>query len=349
MISALIVILIAVLVLPFIFHKVEENLEAFLFLMGVTAALVSGNMTLHLFVKALREPVSIALAVLVAGALFFILRDRFTALMDRLFKRVSPALAVFVIIVVLGLLSSVITAIVAAIILVELFILLPLSRSQKIVVCVIACFSIGLGAVLTPIGEPLATIAVSKLDEGFFYLMNSLGKYIIPLVFAIGGLGALYTRKVTSTESESEDKSQIENTQEDTDAAIGEDSWESIIIRALKVYLFVMALVFLGEGFQPLIDAYILGLDNRVLYWVNMVSAILDNATLASAEISPQMNALQIKAILMGLLISGGMLVPGNIPNIISASKLKISMTEWAKIGTPLGLIIMAIFYFVLF
>lgn len=347
-INALIVILLAVLILPFVFHKVEENLEAFLFLMGVAAVLVSGHMTWHLVAEALQEPIAIALAVLVAGAVFYILRDRFTAFMNRLFHKVSPALVVFVIIVVLGLLSSVITAIVAAIILVELIVLLPLARKQKIVVCVIACFSIGLGATLTPIGEPLATIAISKLDQNFFYLLDLLGKYIVPGVVSMGILGALYTWKAAGALSQN-DMQGREGAREKANDDLDEESWKGIIIRALKVYLFVMALVFLGEGFQPLIDAYILGLDNRVLYWVNMVSAVLDNATLAAAEISPQMGGLQIKAILMGLLISGGMLVPGNIPNIISASKLKISMTEWAKIGTPLGLIIMVIFYFCLF
>ena len=48
-----------------------------------------------------------------------------------------------------------------------------------------------------------------------------------------------------------------------------------------------------------------------------MVSAILDNATLAAAEIGPALTESQIKSALMGLLISGGMLIPGNIPNII--------------------------------
>ena len=32
-----------------------------------------------------------------------------------------------------------------------------------------------------------------------------------------------------------------------------------------------------------------------------------------------------IKAILLGLLVSGGMLIPGNIPNIIAAGKLNIT------------------------
>lgn len=47
----------------------------------------------------------------------------------------------------------------------------------------------------------------------------------------------------------------------------------------------------------------------------------------------------------MGLIISGGMLIPGNIPNIVAAARMKISMNEW--ISAPLGLILMSI-YFVL-
>jgi predicted cation transporter len=37
-------------------------------------------------------------------------------------------------------------------------------------------------------------------------------------------------------------------------------------------------------------------------------------------------------------LIAGGMLVPGNIPNIICANKLAIKSREWARVGVPLGL-----------
>ncbi|HCF71867.1 MAG TPA: cation transporter, partial [Syntrophomonas sp.] len=57
----------------------------------------------------------------------------------------------------------------------------------------------------------------------------------------------------------------------------------------------------------------------------------------------------QVTAIIMGLLISGGMLIPGNIPNIVSASKLKISSKEWAAWGVPLGLIVMVFFFIILF
>ena len=98
-----------------------------------------------------------------------------------------------------------------------------------------------------------------------------------------------------------------------------------------------MGLTFLGHGFEPLINEYILGLHPMLLYWINMISAILDNATLAAAEISPAMDQETIRAVLLGLIISGGMLIPGNIPNIIAAGKLNITSKEWARFGVPVG------------
>ena len=80
-----------------------------------------------------------------------------------------------------------------------------------------------------------------------------------------------------------------------------------------------------------------------------MVSAILDNVTLTASEISPAMSMVQIQAALMGLLISGGMLIPGNIPNIISAGKLGITSSEWAKLGVPFGLVLNALYFVVVF
>ncbi len=348
-IPGLIIVLILVLVLPFVFKRVEENLEAFLFVMGIAASSISGIMSIDLILKAVEEPWMIAVAVLAAGAIFFVLKDKFAIFMGHLFEKVPVAVVVFFVIFLLGLLSSVITAIVASIILVEIIYLLPLQRQQKIVVCVIACFSIGLGATLTPLGEPLATIAISKLGKDFFYLIDLLGKYVISAVLFFALLGGVYASiAMKGTQSQTEVAAAADEAVQEEET-VEEESWRTIIVRALKIYLFVMALTFLGEGFEPLINEYILGLSPNLLYWVNMVSAILDNATLTAAEISRQMDSLTVEAILMGLLISGGMLIPGNIPNIISASKLRITSTEWAKLGVPLGLIVMAVFYFVLF
>ena len=60
------------------------------------------------------------------------------------------------------------------------------------------------------------------------------------------------------------------------------------------------------------------------------------------------MTITQIQSVLMGLLIAGGMLIPGNIPNIICAGKLGIKSREWAVFGVPLGLALMVAYFVVL-
>ena len=67
-----------------------------------------------------------------------------------------------------------------------------------------------------------------------------------------------------------------------------------------------------------------------------------------NAEIVPSMQMHQIVAALMGLLIAGGMLVPGNIPNIIAAGKLKIESREWARFGVPVGMVMMIAAFLIL-
>jgi predicted cation transporter len=214
-----------------------------------------------------------------------------------------------------------------------------LDRKDEVRLVILACFSIGFGAALTPIGEPLSTIVVAKLkgapyDAGFLFLFRILGKYLIPAVLAVGALGfILMPKKRVKTPGL---------------RALKEEHIRDISIRAAKVYLFIMALIFLGKGFKPVIDAFVSKMPWQGLYWLNILSAILDNATLAAAEIGPSLGLLQIKSALLGLLIAGGMLVPGNIPNIISSGKLKIKSSEWARFGVPLGLSMMALCFFLL-
>lgn len=345
LIASLTGIIVLVLILPLIFHKVEENLEAFLFVMGVLAVTISHYFSgdnvwsLHLVEEALLEPIKITLAVLIAGFLFKRFRKEIAKYIVNLEGTLGPRVFGFTLVVSLGLLSSAITAIISALILVEVISAMNLDKKFETNLTIIACFAIGFGACLTPIGEPLSTIVVAKLKgephhADFFFLFNLLGIYIIPGIIFLGIVIEYFRGKETKRS-----RSLVEDKVE---------SMRDVVIRALKVYLFVIALVFLGEGFKPVIDRYIIKLPAPGLYWINMVSAVLDNATLTAAEISPKMTIEQIDFILMGLLISGGMLIPGNIPNIIAASKLKIKSKEWARLGVPLGLILMVI-YFIIF
>jgi predicted cation transporter len=331
----LVVILILVLFLPFSVKKVEHNLEIFLFVMGVAAASISGMMNQHLIEKALIDPITITLAVLIAGLICKwgqVQLEKSILWMNRI---LSPRIFFGLTVIILGLASSIITAIIAAIVLVIIINVLPLDRKSEIRFTVLACFSIGLGAALTPIGEPLATITISKVNEDFFYLLKLIGPEVIPAVVIFGILTFILVKPQDSKDSLTAEQKV--------------ESYKEILIRSAKIYLFVMGLTFLGHGFEPLINEYILRLHPMLLYWINMISAILDNATLAAAEISPAMDQETIRAVLMGLIISGGMLIPGNIPNIIAAGKLNITSKEWASFGVPVGLITMAVYFVVLF
>jgi predicted cation transporter len=329
-------IFVIVLIAPFLNKKIETNLEAFLFVMGIVSASLSNAWSSEVIHEGFVAPINITLAVLGAGVLFHFLRRYIDHAMRRVLITVPLKAIVCAGIIILGLLSSIISAIIAALLLVELITVLPLHRHAEINLTIIACFAIGLGAALTPLGEPLSTIVVSKLSgppyhATFYYLFNLLASSVIPAVVVLGIVGIFLVVE------EPEDKGESLAAEED------EEKLSEVFIRAAKVYIFVMALIFLGAGFKPLIDSYLLKLPSQILFWVNMVSAILDNATLAAAEIGPSLSTAQIKSALLGLLISGGMLIPGNIPNIIAAHALRIKSTEWAKLGVPLGVVIMIV------
>ncbi|RWR10057.1 DUF1646 family protein [Siminovitchia fortis] len=347
MIIGLTIILLLVLFLPFT-KPVEKNLEIFLFIMGLLAVFVSQVWSADLLKEALVHPINITLAVLFAGLLFRWLQAPLEKVILGISKAMPYQLFIALFVIILGLVSSVITAIIAAIILVAVISVLQMDRKSEIRLVVLASYAIGLGAALTPIGEPLSTIVVSKLNEDFFYLLRLLGIYVIPGVIIFGILSALAIKpkKHDDFSAVTADNGNGENDQPFKVAET--ESYGEIIFRSFKIYLFVMALTFLGAGFQPFIERFLLDLNPLILYWINMLSAVLDNATLAAAEVSPLMQEETIRDLLLGLLISGGMLIPGNIPNIIAAGKLKITSLEYARFAFPIGLIFMVICFVII-
>lgn len=327
---SLIIILLLVLFLPFLVKPIEQNLEVFLFVMGLLAAIVSSVFDWELLLHSLEDPISITLAVLFAGLLFKWLKKPIEKGILKVSQAMNARVFLSLIIVILGLLSSIITAIIAAIVLVSVISILKYDRDTEIRAIILSCFSIGFGAVLTPIGEPLSTITTNKLNQDFSYLYNLIGLEVIVAVFVIGVLAFLFLKP--------------EKTRVSMDGN-NEESYKQIIYRSIKIYLFVMGLTLLGAGYETLVNRYLLDLNSGLLYWINVVSAVLDNATLAAAEISPAMSSETIRFLLLGLIVSGGMLIPGNIPNIIVANKLSITSKEWAKYGLPLGLIMLVVLF----
>jgi predicted cation transporter len=331
-------ILVLVLILPFLVHRIERNLEAFLLAMGLLAVTASARWSAHLLVEALVEPIKITAAVLVAGLLFRSLRSAARRAVRAAVSRIGIKAFAACIVAVLGLVSSAITAIIAALLLVEAIDCMQLDRKDEIKLVVVSCFAIGIGAVLTPLGEPLATIVVAKLqgepyNAGFWFLCVEFWPYVFGGVLLFAALAAFIVKAGPDEGSLREDRA---------------EGVPDILLRAAKTYLFVMALVFLGSGFKPIVDEYVAKVPPSALYWINSLSAVLDNATLAAAEVGPLMSRSQLDFALLSLVLAGGMLIPGNIPNIIAAGKLGIKSREWMAVGLPIGACAMAACFAVL-
>jgi predicted cation transporter len=346
-VAGLIIIVLLVLVLPFRIRKLEENLEPFFLLMGILAVSISSLWSIDLVIEALKAPVMIGnipigifQAVLVFGVLLFFFNQPFFRIISRLVEKLSLRNFIFLMIVVIGLLSSLVSVIVTAVLLSEIVAALPLKRPDKIKLVIITCFAVGLGAVLTPLGEPLSTILVQKLagepyNAGFTWPIGHFSIYVIPGVVALAVFGAVWLGKNGLPEIEHQEYRAPERL-------------SGVIIRAVKVFIFVAALILLGEGLRPLVVWYLIDVPAFALYWINSISAVLDNATLTAVEATASMSISQIISLVMALLIAGGMLIPGNIPNIVAAGRLKISMKEWAKTGLLIGLILLVIYFLAL-
>ena len=357
-------ILALVLILPFKFKIVEQNLEFFFLVMGIVAMTIAGLWSLDVIHEALLAPVMIGgvpigifQIVLIAGLAIHYFNKQFYSGIFRLSRKLGPSIFIFTIIFVLALVSSIISVIVASVILTEIIAACPYERKHKINLTIVTCFALGLGAALTPLGEPLSTIAISKLSgepyhADFFFLFDLLGVYIIIGITALAVFGALWIgRKIPQLRIKKADVSTKQNSDdnklESTACEIPEytEKIKTVLLRAVKVYIFVAALILLGTGLSPLIFWYFTHIPPYGLYWVNITSAIVDNATLTAAEIGPSLSLIQIKSALLGLLIAGGMLIPGNIPNIVAAARLKISAREWARVGLILGMVLMVLYF----
>jgi len=105
--------------------------------------------------------------------------------------------------------------------------------------------------------------------------------------------------------------------------------------------------VLVSKAYAPVAARFVDALSNDALFWINTVSAALDNATLVALEVH-QMPLPRAREAIISLLVSGGMLIPGNIPNIVSAGALKIGSGTWARIGLPIGLVGLGIYFAVL-
>ena len=295
------------------------------------ATLLGTGFTHELILEALHEPVAISIAVIVAALLFGWTRPGLDRTFKRLRQRVSRPVLTAASIFVIASISSVITAIVGALVLVEVIGLLHLAGEKRVRVTVAGCFAIGMGAALTPLGEPLSTLAARALNLQFMGLFQLL-PWVFPGVMANSIVAGVFAR------GEYDEAPAAEHVRQ---------TYAAIFFQAGKVFAFIAGLVMISSAYGPIANEYVSKMSNDLLFSANTVSAALDNATLVALEVH-SMSLPRAREAILSLLVSGGMLIPGNIPNIVSAGALRIGSAAWAKIGVPMGLAMLGIYFAVI-
>ena len=314
-------------------------MEIFLLSVGALAVTISGGWSVNFVYETLNAPVNVAFIVLVVSVIFGNYSRYIFRVLFAFFKRVEPQFSFAFLVFALGLCSSLVSVTVAALVLAEVLKVVALERTTTVKVTVFACYAIGLGAVLTPLAEPLSLIINNALagpphHADFFFLTRHFFWWIVPAIAALAVAAGYCVREAGTTMQMHirEDK----------------ETYVSMLKRTLHVYMFVAALNLISAGLRPLAQSTIAHLGGKILFLANSVSVIIDNATLAAIEIVPDIGIKDLLYMVIGLAGCGSMLVQGNLPNIVAAEKLGIKSREWAKVAVPTGLWLMGCYFILL-
>ncbi|MBO5911357.1 MAG: DUF1646 family protein, partial [Elusimicrobiaceae bacterium] len=288
--------------------------------------------------KTLSSPVYVSFIVVVVSVIFNNYSRYIFRVLFAFFRALEPRYSFALLVFLLGMTSSLVSVTVSALILAEVLQVVNLEQDTTVKITVFACYAIGLGAVLTPLAEPMGLVINSALSgpphyADFFFLLRHFFSWIAPAVCGLA-VAAGYVARHAGTTMQMHIREDKEN-------------YTSILRRTLHIYMFVAALTLISAGLRPLAQSTITHLGGKVLFLANAVSVIIDNATLAAIEIVPTISSTDLTYMVIGLAAFGSMLVQGNLPNIVAAEKLGIKSREWASVAVPTGLVLMGI-YFVL-
>jgi predicted cation transporter len=237
----LIPIFVAILLLPLLVQRIERNIEAFLFLMGICAVAISRSWHIGLVEEAAQEPiiVGIVLLVLAAGLVAHYLGPHLLGDMnDTLQDGITMKVIFLEIVVALGLSAIIITPIIPFLLLVEVANHLPITRRMRANLAMLASLSIFLGAALALVETPHSGIAIAKM-QGTLPPANVLplelqSLYIMLCILALGIISTFFvSEKIIATEIRSKGGSALKN----------------IAVWGTRACMFVGAILLVGVAF----------------------------------------------------------------------------------------------------
>jgi predicted cation transporter len=238
----LIPIFLAVLLGPLLIKRIEQNLEMFLFLMGICAVAISRSWHIGIVEEAIQEPlvVGIVLTVLLAGLTAHYIRPDFLRNINAiLLDRITMKVIFLEIVVVLGLLAAIITPILSFFMLVEAVNHLPLTRKTRAKITILGCLSISLGAALALVDGSSSAIAITRmqgeLPSAGFLPPELQSLYIFLSILALGLIAMFFAE---------------ENINSIRKQAYGKASaHKRIAIWSARVCMFTGALLLIGVAF----------------------------------------------------------------------------------------------------
>lgn len=239
--TGLIVIFLVVLLGPLLIKRIERNLEAFLFLIGACAIVLSRSWHIDLVEEAVQEPVviGILLSVLVAGLIVHYRRPHFLHGINDILLDGITMKVIFLEIVVVGLSAAIITPIIPFFVLVEAVNYLSLPRGSRAIITALGCISIILGAALPYVEGLSSEIAVTKMQgelpsAGILPLeLQSL--YILLIILVLGLISIFFSEeKVKAMEMQ---------------AFEGVAAHKKMAIWGVRLFMFAGALLLVGVAF----------------------------------------------------------------------------------------------------
>ena len=182
---------------------VERHVEVVVLGVGAAAVTISGGWSTEFLYETLNYPVNVAFIVLVVSVIFNNYSRYIFRVLFAFFRKLEPRYSFALLIFFLGMTSSLVSVTVSALVLAEVLKVVNLERTATVRITVFACYAIGLGAVLTPLAEPLGLIINNALagaphHADFFFLLRHFFWWITPAVVLLS-LAAGYCARHAGT------------------------------------------------------------------------------------------------------------------------------------------------------
>jgi len=171
------VVALCLLVMPLTLRWVEGHLELFLLAVGGVAVTISNGWSGELVRDTLSSPVYVSFIVVVVSIIFNNYSRYIFRVLFAFFRAFEPRYSFALLILILGMSSSLLSVTVSALLLAEVLKVVSLERKTMIQITVFACYAIALGAVLTPLAEPMGLVISNALagaphHADFFFLFR---------------------------------------------------------------------------------------------------------------------------------------------------------------------------------